>query len=74
MDISAIPYLLVSRELDSPLDTTRVYICLCLLDHMILGIGIDRETAMQAMIVEFEAKYGDKELGGDLDVDNYELN
>ncbi|MCC6573314.1 MAG: hypothetical protein IT462_05925 [Planctomycetes bacterium] len=59
MNFSAIPYMLVSRELALTLGAERVYICLCLVDHLILGVGRDREAAMAAMVREFEAKYGD---------------
>ncbi|MCC6466104.1 MAG: hypothetical protein IT463_12260 [Planctomycetes bacterium] len=55
MDLSAVPYLIVSRELP---DGPRVFVCLCLLDHMVVGLGTSRDQAMQAMLAELDAKYG----------------
>ncbi|MBZ0137295.1 MAG: hypothetical protein K8I27_13090 [Planctomycetes bacterium] len=56
MDLSAVPYLIVSRELACE----RVYLCLCLIDHMVLGIGLSRDEALRHMVTELEAKYADK--------------
>ena len=60
MDLSAIPYLLISRDLEFGFSTERVYLCLCLLDHLVLGVGLSRDEAMQHMIAELEAKYDGK--------------
>ena len=54
MPIDPIPYLIVSQELDLPPDytaakTTRVYVCLNLLDHRAIGIAASRDGAMEAM-------------------------
>jgi hypothetical protein len=60
MDLSAIPYLLISRDLDFGFSTERVYLCLCLLDHLVLGVGLSRDEAMKHMIGELVAKYDGK--------------
>jgi hypothetical protein len=64
MDLSAIPYLLISRELDFGFSTERVYLCLCLLDHLVLGVGMSRDEAMRHMVTELEAKYETRPDGG----------
>jgi hypothetical protein len=72
MDLSAIPYLLISRELDFGFSTERVYLCLCLLDHLVLGVGLSRDEAMAHMIDELEHKY-DGKLDESEDDDGFEL-
>jgi hypothetical protein len=72
MDLSAIPYLLISRELDFGFSTERVYLCLCLLDHLVLGVGLSRDEAMEHMIAELEHKY-DGKLDESEDDDGFEL-
>jgi hypothetical protein len=72
MDLSAIPYLLISRELDFGFSTERVYLCLCLLDHLVLGVGLSREEAMGHMVDELERKY-DGKLDETEDDDGFEL-
>lgn len=54
MDLSAIPYLIVSRRVDD----LKVYVCLCLIDHRIVGLGLSRDESMQAMITELNAMHG----------------
>lgn len=70
MDLSAIPYLLISRELDFGFSTERVYLCLCLLDHLVLGVGLSRDEAMRHMVTELEHKY---DGSFDSDDDDFEL-
>lgn len=72
MDLSAIPYLLISRDLEFGFSTERVYLCLCLLDHLVLGVGLSRDEAMRHMVSELEDKYDGKldETGED---DGFEL-
>ena len=72
MDLSAIPYLLISRELDFGFSNERVYLCLCLLDHLVLGIGLSRDEAMRNMVTELETKYEDALEETD-DDDGFEL-
>lgn len=60
MDLSAIPYLIVSRELDFGFSTERVYLCLCLIDHMVLGIGLSRDESLRCMVAELEDRHGEK--------------
>lgn len=71
MNLSAVPYLLVSRDLGPPC-RTRVFVCLCLLDHSVLGVGRDRQSALDAMTREFEQRHGSIE--GSADHDNLEMN
>ncbi len=71
MNLSAVPYLLVSRDLE-PSGGMRVFVCLCLLDHTILGVGRDRQSALDAMTREFEQRHGPME--GSADHDNLEMN
>ncbi|MCB9936256.1 MAG: hypothetical protein H6840_11255 [Planctomycetes bacterium] len=73
MDLSAIPYLLISRELDFGFSTERVYLCLCLLDHLVLGVGLSRDEAMRHMVTELEAKYDGKLEEVDDDDEGFEL-
>lgn len=54
MNLSDVPYMIVSRELH---DGPRVYVCLCLIDHMVVGIGRTRGIALDAMMADLEAKY-----------------
>jgi hypothetical protein len=58
MDLNSVPYLLLARELEFPWGNERVFICLCLLDHLIVGTGLGRDEAMNAMACEIEKKYG----------------
>lgn len=66
MDLSAIPYLIVSRELDFGFSVERVYLCLCLVDHMVLGIGLSRDESLRHMVTELEERHG-TELDDDED-------
>lgn len=51
MDPTAVPYLIVQRTLDfEVLGPSKVYICMCLIDHMIVGIGHTRDQALKAMV------------------------
>lgn len=54
MDLSAVPYLIVSRRVEN----LKVFICLCLVDHMVVGLGLNRDEALQAMIAELNARHG----------------
>jgi hypothetical protein len=65
MDLSAVPYLIVSRELEFGFSTERVYLCLCLIDHLVIGVGLSRDEALRQMVSELEDKYDDN--------DEYEL-
>lgn len=65
MDLSAIPYMVISRELDFGFSNERIYVALCLIDHNIVGVGLSRDEAMRAMIAEIEDEYGDE--GDDYD-------
>lgn len=73
MDLSAVPYLLISRELDFGFSTERVFLCLCLIDHLVLGIGLTRDEAMGDMVAELEAKYDDG-FQGDVELDRFKRN
>lgn len=59
MDLTAVPYLLLSRELDFGFSKERVYLCLCLIDHLVLGVGLSRDEALRCMARELESKYPD---------------
>lgn len=61
MDLSAVPYLLLSRELDFGFSKERVYLCLCLIDHTVLGVGLSRDEALRGMVRELEGKYPEDE-------------
>jgi len=60
MDLSAIPYLLISRNLELSFGDERVFVCLCLIDHLCVGVGAGRDEALAAMIAELEKKYGER--------------
>jgi hypothetical protein len=60
MELSAIPYLIVSRVLDFGFSQERVYLCLCLVDHLVLGIGLSRDEALNRMTQELRARHGDE--------------
>jgi hypothetical protein len=60
MDLSAIPYLLISRNLELSFGDERVFVCLCLIDHLCVGVGASRDDALAAMIAELEKKYGER--------------
>lgn len=55
MDLSAVPYLIQSRKVES----LRVYVCLCLVDHMVIGVGLSRNEALREMIAELGRRHGD---------------
>ncbi len=59
MDMNAVPYMLISRELDFGFSLERIYVCLCLVDHLVMGVGCSRDEAMDQMLEELETKYGD---------------
>ncbi|MBK8207868.1 MAG: hypothetical protein IPK87_13920 [Planctomycetes bacterium] len=73
MDLSAVPYLLISRELGLGFSRERVFLCLCLIDHLVLGIGLSRDEAMGDMVAELEAKYDDG-FQGDVELDRFKRN
>lgn len=56
MDLTAVPYLIVSRHIED----LKVYVCLCLVDHMVVGVGLSRDDALNAMIADLRARHGDK--------------
>lgn len=56
MDLTAVPYLIVSRRVED----LKVYVCLCLIDHMVVGVGLSRDQALGAMIAELNARHGDE--------------
>lgn len=84
MDLSAIPYLLISRTLELSYGDERVFVCLCLVDHLCVGVGPTRDDAMALMTAELQKKYGqafepdDEELEEDetgaWDIDEISLN
>jgi hypothetical protein len=55
MDLSAVPYLIVSRKVES----LRVFVCLCPVDHMVVGVGLSRDEALKRMIAELSERHGD---------------
>ncbi|KAA0212735.1 hypothetical protein EDM80_08950 [bacterium] len=59
MDLSAIPYLLISRNVELAYGDERVFVCLCLIDHLCVGVGTTRDDALRAMTAELERKYGE---------------
>lgn len=75
MDLSAVPYLIISRELDFGFSTERVYLCLCLIDHMVLGVGLSRDEALRGMVNELEHRYdAGCDDDGDLELDAFSRN
>jgi hypothetical protein len=56
MNLDSIPYMIVSRDLPTPLGPQRVFVCLCLIDHLILGIGTSRDEALDAMTAELHER------------------
>jgi hypothetical protein len=74
MDLSAVPYLIVSRELEFGFSHERVYLCLCLIDHLVLGIGLSRDEAMQNMVTELERKYDAGRDDDQLELDSFSRN
>ncbi len=71
MDLSAVPYLIVSRELDFGFSVERVYLCLCLVDHLVLGIGLSRDESLRHMVAELEDRHGEDD---DFELDAFQLN
>jgi len=55
MDLTAVPYLIVSRRVED----LKVYVCLCLIDHMVVGVGLSRDECLREMIAELNARHGD---------------
>lgn len=84
MDLSAVPYLLVSRNLELSFGDERVFVCLCLVDHLCVGVGASKDDALCAMIAELERKYGERwepeedtrasDESGEWDIDDVSLN
>ena len=75
MDLSAVPYLIISRELDFGFSTERVYLCLCLIDHMVLGVGLSRDEALRCMVTELEHKYEERyDENDDFELDAFSNN
>lgn len=75
MDLSAVPYLVISRELDFGFSKERVYMCLCLIDHLVLGIGLSRDEALRCMVAELEDKYAEEfDDGDDFELDSFRSN
>lgn len=65
MDLSAVPYMIISRRLDG----MRVFVCLCLVDHMVIGVGRSRDEALAAMIAELHQRHGETWRDGSSDFD-----
>ena len=60
MDLSAVPYLILRRELDR----RHVFVCICLIDHTLMGVGRTREIALENMSREAKEKYDDDAVSG----------
>jgi hypothetical protein len=71
MGLDAVPYMIVSRDLLTPGGVQRVFVCMCLIDHLVLGVGATRDEALDAMTAELQARHGDH---GDHDNDEPCLN
>jgi len=59
MNKNAIPYLILHRDVKFGDITKTVYVCLCLIDHMVLGIGESREESLKSMANELDKRYPD---------------
>lgn len=70
MDLTAVPYLIVSRRVED----LKVFVCLCLIDHLVVGVGLNRDQALAAMIAELNARHGDQWENGDLDASDFTRN
>ena len=60
MDLSAVPYLVVSRTLETGFAEQQIFVALCLIDHLVLGMGLSRDEALGKMIDELEKKHADQ--------------
>lgn len=83
MDLSGIPYLIVSREVDFDVLSERVYVCLCLVDHLAIGIGATRDESLRAMLDEFDRRHAIDDPfapdrhefdGDDFELETFDLN
>ena len=41
------------------MEDLKVYVCLCLIDHMVVGVGLSRDECLREMIAELNARHGD---------------
>lgn len=61
MDLSAIQYMMYARRMPilthSGYEHQPIYICLCLMDHEIIGIADNADAALAEMISEAKRKY-----------------
>jgi hypothetical protein len=61
MDLNAVPYLILSR----PLEDLKVYLCLCLVDHLVVGVGLNRDECLRDMVAQLQQRYGGQWQGRD---------
>lgn len=60
IDLNAVPYMINSRTLDFGFSQEKVFVAMCLVDHLVMGVGCSRDEAMKMMLRELDDKYGDK--------------
>lgn len=67
LDLSAVPYLLQSRKVEMGGGIERqIFTCVCLLEPLLMGVGLTREAAIEGMIVEISEKHGDDWRGAEV--------
>lgn len=59
MDLSAVPYLINRRHCETGYGEQEFFIASCLVDPLIVGIGLTRNEALNKMIAELEEKHGE---------------
>jgi len=61
MDMSAIPYLCISKAIELGGGVERqVFVSICLLEPLLTGVGHSRDTAIADMCAQISEKYGDE--------------
>lgn len=54
--MTASPFVMCSRTLDFGFSQERIWICINLMDHACVGVGLSQKEAMDSMLKETAAK------------------
>lgn len=66
INLSAVPYLLQARDVEMGGGVERqIFTCICLLEPLLMGVGLTRQSAFDGMVAEIVDKHGDSWQGAE---------
>lgn len=62
IDLSQVPYMTISKLVDfGDIGTHRIYVSMCLINHMVNGVAITREESLENMLEQLQATLDEAE-------------